>query len=196
MKRNLSLEDPKQAIYPLPPRCYTIYTDENLQLHQERIRIESEGQVEATEILPLDPPNPIGQDEQYSVFGMQLTTKLTLPNLEDANVEKLYSKDLNVEIKNLLASALLKFVDILDTLALDPLSSGPPTNDLNTIMLNLMHIIGQFRSHQSLETIKLMQQNQIEQTRQKTKQIKQLILKFKQVFQKKQPCSDQFLQNL
>ena len=100
-----------------------------------------------------------------------------LPSLTDMGMRQLFPShesgqfDRVYELKKLLKSLLLKYVDILNTLANAPEQYPPQIEDMRTLFINMHHLVNEWRPHQARETLCMLVRAQIEETKQSNMQV-------------------------
>ncbi|KAJ2159030.1 Mediator of RNA polymerase II transcription subunit 7 [Coemansia sp. RSA 552] len=184
------MQDPSQqgagqhldASYPAPPDYFTRFTDANLQ------RLASVGEEAAagdSELGYLLPPQLPKDAETYSVFGRVWQVRDRLPSLSEQNIPQLYPEgpiDRVTELKRLNHSVIFEFLGLVDVLIKDPSQYGARTERIRDVLVNIHHLINEYREHQAKETLKLLLHQQIEsklqaadRTRAKCKELEQTI---------------------
>jgi mediator of RNA polymerase II transcription subunit 7 len=160
-----------QSLFPAPPPYFELYTDHNISLlkaHSNRkqdakalegddeITINVNGVPTSCDVLL--PPAPL--KGTYSMFGHTLTTEKFIPSLEDAGLTQLYRSgpdvDYRIELKRLVVCSGVQYSRLIQTLATNPLEQGDAVLRLQTILLNLLHLVGTYRPHQAMETLALL----------------------------------------
>ncbi|ORZ40728.1 MED7 protein-domain-containing protein [Catenaria anguillulae PL171] len=165
---------PARGLFPPPPPYYQHYTHENLQLAAERQRLESEGHdpsAHATDhpLPPLAPPPPL--TDAYSILSTSFHPTYVRPTLASAGIPTLTSTPplpKPLEIRKLVLSAALQHARLLDALARDPQSeiASLAVDRLQAILVNAMHMLGEYREHQALETLRLAMDKTVWESRQ------------------------------
>ncbi|KAJ2847418.1 Mediator of RNA polymerase II transcription subunit 7 [Coemansia brasiliensis] len=153
--------------FPAPPDYYSLFTDANLQRLKETDR---ESALENAELKFLVPPPP-PQTGTYSVFGRVWQVHDLLPTLSEQNIPQLYPEgpiDRMAELKRLNRAAVFEFLDLIDVLIKEPAQFSARTERLRDVLVNLHHLINEYREHQAKETLKMMMQQQIDSKRQAT----------------------------
>ncbi|EFP00994.1 CRE-LET-49 protein [Caenorhabditis remanei] len=134
--------------FPNPPEYATAYTSD---------RIDNGSA----------PPPPQALTE-FKVFGEEyrLGDDVIAP-LKDANVEELYKNKNNwkEEMKKLNRSAICAFFDLVEILirAPDHPLREEKMIDLHTIFINMHHLINEFRPVQARDSVRILQERQIEE---------------------------------
>ena len=62
-------------------------------------------------------------------------------------------------------SLLLSYLELLGALAINPALSASKLADLRTIMINMHHLINEYRPHQARETLIMMMEEQVDKCR-------------------------------
>lgn len=80
-----------------------------------------------------------------------------LPTLSEAGVTQLYSpepnQDRTEELRNLLKSALLNYLELVGILGVDPAGWGEKIGDLRVIFINMHHLLNEYRPHQVIHPV-------------------------------------------
>ncbi|ORX89543.1 MED7-domain-containing protein [Basidiobolus meristosporus CBS 931.73] len=157
------------AAYPAPPDYYKRFTDENL----EKFRTWKESDNKSNPTAPthadkefefLEPPKPITEGE-YWMFGKRWLIEDVLPSLEEQNVQQLYPKesiDRIKELKKLNFSLVFSFLELVETLIRNPTQFTMNIDHIRLILINMHHIINEYRPHQAKETLTLILQEQVQ----------------------------------
>ncbi|CAG8600438.1 718_t:CDS:2 [Ambispora gerdemannii] len=171
---------------PDPPTFYTRYTDTNLKL-LEKIKSYKGSKKEALnefkdelpqdfDITELEPPRPIVEGS-YNVFG--LTWQVVSVNATlDENTPRLYPEgdfDRQTELKKLNKRLCRKFIALLGSLSAEPFDESKPTTiskDLQDTFMNIKQLLNEYRPHQARETLKLIMENQLNERKRATQEVK------------------------
>ncbi|CAM0140139.1 Mediator of RNA polymerase II transcription subunit 7 [Umbelopsis sp. WA50703] len=152
------------SAWPEPPTFYRRYTTENL----EQAKLVKHGKADASDVRLdftielLEPPPPL--EGSYVVFDQQWQTEDKLLSLEEMNVKQLYPTgkiDRVFELKKLLRSLMAQFLSLLDILVREPDKFGGRIEDISNILINIHHILNEYRPHQARETLRLMMETQL-----------------------------------
>merc|ERR1711990_356957 len=128
---------------PLPPEIYyTKYTNKAIR----------------NGAAPKPPKIPEGA---VSVFGQpQCATWGTVRPIEEYDFPRLHSQlyDRRVELKKLVQSVAVAFLDLLQILSTAPESPlrTQRIDDISLLFIHILHMINEFRPHQARETLKLI----------------------------------------
>lgn len=138
---------------------------------------------------PLDllvPPTP-PQNGTYRSFGSVWQTNDKLQSLKDMGITQLYtlreeSKDKDAtsgaegenevnggggiqdrifELKKLLRSVLVQFVELTGIMSISPESFPDKTEDVRTTLINVHHLLNEYRPHQSRESLILLMEDEL-----------------------------------
>ncbi|CAG8585858.1 11159_t:CDS:2 [Paraglomus occultum] len=197
----MSSQQSVASVFPAPPEYYKRYTNENLallekykeQLRQQQLSVSTEGEndtklptniqapvipainsLRECSVLELEPPPPIIEGH-YEMFGELWPVEDRLMSLEEQGKEQLYPKgdiDPVVELKKLNQSLISNFIDLLNTLMNQPEQSADKAKYLETIFVNMKHLLNEFRPHQGRETLRLIMEDQLQKRKEATEQIK------------------------
>ncbi|EGT38353.1 hypothetical protein CAEBREN_17877 [Caenorhabditis brenneri] len=113
------------------------------------------------------PPPPHAFTE-FTVFGEEyrLESEVIAP-LKNHNVREIYEdkKNWKAEMKKLNRSAICAFFDLVEILirAPDHPVREEKINDLHTIFINMHHLINEFRPVQARDSVRILQERQIEE---------------------------------
>ncbi|KAJ1976794.1 Mediator of RNA polymerase II transcription subunit 7 [Dimargaris verticillata] len=150
------------TVFPPPPDFFRHFTEANLA------RLEEHGS-DATlppptgELSYLVPPT-IPSESEFFMFGQRWPLDDTLPSLKEQEVEQLYPTDgfnRTKELKKLNNSLIFKYLDLIGTLATTPSKFEKDVDDIRLILVNMHHLINEFRPYQARDTLKLMLEDQI-----------------------------------
>eukprot|EP00053_Salpingoeca_punica_P018902 m.187866 g.187866 ORF g.187866 m.187866 type:complete len:257 (+) comp17528_c3_seq1:355-1125(+) len=134
--------------FPLPPRFYLDYTPENVAAGRA-------------------PPPPPPVEGPFSMFGMQMDMSAPLiRSLDEQNFPRLYpdNPDRIVEIQRLNKLLLAEYEALINDLTDKPQANREEVlGKLNTIFINMHHMINEFRPHQGHETVRAMMELQLKQ---------------------------------
>jgi mediator of RNA polymerase II transcription subunit 7 len=168
------------ALYPPPPPYVKFFTPENEAKLQEYKKGNDEDltKVEFKEddkdlqfLIP--PQQPEG--ETYRSFGEIWNFNDKIPKLEDMGISKLY-KESNIvnnddgkiesqhrisELKRLLKSLLLNFLETVGVMSVNPSEFAVKVEQIRTILINIHHLLNEYRPHQSRESLILLLEKQI-----------------------------------
>lgn len=169
------------SVYPAPPAYYKSFTDENLaQLKQSQQSGDEERLVPPLDVLI--PPEP---QASYRCFGSMWNEQDKLPSLSEVGIKQLYNnlgtndndiqashQDRIWELKKLLKSLLINFLQLIDIMSKAPEEFLAKVEDIRVILINMHHLINEYRPHQSRESLILMIEEQIEQKKLEAERIK------------------------
>ncbi|KAG2174884.1 hypothetical protein INT43_005946 [Umbelopsis isabellina] len=167
------------SAWPEPPTFYQRYTTENL----EQAKLLKHGRSSSPDVgldFPielLEPPPPI--EGSYVVFDQHWQTEDKLLSLEEMNVKQLYPTgkiDRVYELKKLLRSLMAQFLSLLDILVQEPDKFGGRIEDISNILINIHHILNEYRPHQARETLRLMMETQLKKKTLATAELKRFAL--------------------
>lgn len=162
------------SAWPEPPTFYQRYTTENL----EQAKLLKHGRSNSPDGLDfpielLEPPPPI--EGSYVVFDQHWQTDDKLLSLEEMSVKQLYPTgkiDRVYELKKLLRSLMAQFLSLLDILVQEPDKFGGRIEDISNILINIHHILNEYRPHQARETLRLMMETQLKKKTLATAELK------------------------
>lgn len=176
------------SLYPPPPPYYKFFTDESLHKFNE---LKSKTPSITEEQLPdeeknlqyLIPPKP-PSGETYRSFGNIWHFNDKIPRLEDMGIAQLYketdipngedSKFKIEELKKLLKSLLLNFLEIVGVMSVSPDQFVVKIEHIRTILINIHHLLNEYRPHQSRESLILLLEKQVETKKDEIKEIERV----------------------
>lgn len=173
-------------LYPPPPPYIKFFTKENLEKLPEykKNRKSAAGDEELIE-SPLDflVPPPMPQD-QYRAFGSIWQVKDRLPDLEASGLTQLYKKpdaDTSTDyqykmqqLRRLLKSLLLNYLELVGVLSVNPELYPAKVEHIGTILVNIHHLLNEYRPHQSRESLIMLLEGQVEYKKKEIQQIEQV----------------------
>lgn len=168
------------SLYPPPPPFYKRYTAENYakleEYKAEHGSVPPQDELIA-ELLP-PPPPPAGQ-VSYRNFGSIWNVEEQLPSLSVSGITQLYPEgseksttQLISELRKLLHSALLAYLGLVQTLVADPTKFGPAVERLQTLFINMHHLLNTYRPLQSQESLVLKMEDQIALTKKSAQEMR------------------------
>ncbi|KAK9693100.1 Mediator of RNA polymerase II transcription subunit 7, variant 2 [Basidiobolus ranarum] len=170
------------AAYPAPPDYYKRFSDENLEKFRNWKDNSNDTNLAPTapatvhpekEFEFLEPPKPITEGD-YWMFGKRWLIEDVLPSLEEQNVQQLYPKE-NIdrvkELKKLNFSLVFSFLELVETLIRNPTQFTMNIDHIRLILINMHHIINEYRPHQAKETLILILQEQVEKRKKDTQEL-------------------------
>ncbi|KAK8919859.1 Mediator of RNA polymerase II transcription subunit 7 [Metarhizium anisopliae] len=145
------------------------------------------------ELTNLQPP-PEPSDGRWRVFGDQYMLDDKLPTLEEQGITNLPTTGLSdskdakhydraFELKKLVKSLLLNFLELAGTLSRNPAHAEGKIQDLRTLFINIHHILNEYRPHQARESAIAMMQDHLDKTRSETDAIRMQVEKAKSVLE-------------
>lgn len=105
-------------------------------------------------------------DKLMSLKDMGITQLYTLGNKEatdgDGNEGKMPDiQDRIFELKKLLHSVLVQFVELTGIMSISPESFPEKTEDIRVILINIHHLLNEYRPHQSRESLILLMEDEL-----------------------------------
>jgi mediator of RNA polymerase II transcription subunit 7 len=73
-----------------------------------------------------------------------------------------------LELKRLVKSLLVNFLELTGTLARNPAHAAAKVDDLRTLLINIHHALNEYRPHQARESAAEMMQEHLDRTRRET----------------------------
>ncbi|KAH0489707.1 hypothetical protein TgHK011_010125 [Trichoderma gracile] len=138
------------------------------------------------------PPEPA--DGRWRVFGDQYMLDDKLPTLEEQGIQNLPATassgakdakhyDRAFELKRLVKSLLLNFLELNGVLARNPADAEAKILDIRTLFINIHHILNEYRPHQARESAIEMMQDHLDRTRTETAAIRTQVDKARKVLE-------------
>lgn len=181
------------SLYPPPPPYIKFFTQENLEKLPEYLKNKAnrDDQDAAGSNAPEQPqcaldfliPPPLPPTSQYRAFGSVWQLKDQLPDLKTMGLTQLYNKtseDTNnyqykiKELHRLLKSLLLNYLELVHILSIDPSQYEQKVDHIRTILVNIHHLLNEYRPHQSRESLIMLLEEQLEYKRKEIKEIDQV----------------------
>lgn len=179
------------ALYPPPPPYIKFFTQENLDKLPEYIKNKKDAKSDPEEDeekpqCPLDflIPPPLPKSSQYRAFGSVWQLKDQLPDLETMGLTQLYKKagdaDTNdyqnkiKELHKLLKSLLLNYLELVGILSVDPTLYEQKVDHIRTILVNIHHLLNEYRPHQTRESLIMLLEEQLAYKRKEIRDIDQV----------------------
>lgn len=173
------------SLYPPPPPYIKYFTSENVEKLKEYNERREEGESAENELDFLIPP-PMPSSGSYRAFGSVWQIKDHLPDLETMGITQLYKKtsegeaevtDYQYKIKELRRlsySLLLNFVELVGVLSVNPELYESKVENIRTILVNIHHLLNEYRPHQSRESLIMLLEEQLEHKKQEVANIEQV----------------------
>ncbi|GAV52846.1 hypothetical protein ZYGR_0AI01280 [Zygosaccharomyces rouxii] len=185
-------------LYPPPPPYIKFFTKENLDKlpeykEQKHANANADADAEGDEngeekiesqldfLIP--PPMP---KDQYRAFGSIWQVKDRLPDLEASGLTQLYKKpDDNSdgstdyqykiqELRRLLKSLLLNYLELVGALSMNPELFPGKVDHIRIILVNMHHLLNEYRPHQSRESLIMLLEEQLEYKKREIQHIEQV----------------------
>lgn len=192
------------SLYPPPPPYVKFFTQTNLEklpkykenktTNTEQAapgdgtgssgKDEQRGEEEITCALDYLIPPPMPKNQQYRAFGSIWQVKDQLPDLETMGLTQLYKKSTESEstnyqykvqeLRKLLKSLLLNYLELVGVLSINPDVYERKVEDIRTILVNIHHLLNEYRPHQSRESLIMLLEEQLEYKRGEIREIDQV----------------------
>ncbi|EHK26829.1 uncharacterized protein TRIVIDRAFT_187825 [Trichoderma virens Gv29-8] len=192
------------STFPNPPDFWKEFTPERIAEIAELRRAQAaDGQSQDADnvripnlpehLMALQPP-PEPADGRWRVFGDQYMLDDRLPTLEDQGIENLPATasssakdakhyDRAFELKRLTKSLLLNFLELVGTMTRNAADAEAKVADVRTILINIHHILNEYRPHQARESAIEMMQDHLDRTRTETAAIRTQVDKARKVLE-------------
>lgn len=181
------------SLYPAPPPYIKFFTEENVKKLPEYIKnktassdtngeqiVNDETNVVTNELEFLIPPE-MPKSEKYRAFGSVWQIKDKLPDLATMGITQLYQKAEDGELTNyqykiqelrrLLKSLLLNYLELVGSLSINPSLYEAKVEHIRTILINIHHLLNEYRPHQSRESLIMLLEEQLEYKKDEIKNI-------------------------
>ncbi|KAI9899888.1 hypothetical protein N3K66_004150 [Trichothecium roseum] len=153
------------------------------------------------ELVNLQPP-PEPADGRWRVFGDHYSLNDELPTLEDQGITNLPAthpsrqnqqqqqppsgssaaaprtvaqQDTALELKRLVKSLLLNFLELAGALHASPGDATAKVADLRTLLINIHHTLNEYRPHQARESAAELMQDLLDRTRRETAGVQEVV---------------------
>lgn len=205
------------SVYPPPPSYYKYFTQENIDklakfketqaasnillpsdqptpLDKEDVNAPSSSNITDHHPLEYLVPPELPVSGPYRSFGNIWQIEDKLPSLSDTGIKQLYSnsdgnKDRIFELKKLLHSLLIQFIELAGIMSISPELFPAKIEDIRVLLINMHHLLNEYRPHQSRESLILLMESQLEDKR---REITDLKKKNEEVQQKVADLTKQF----
>ncbi|CUS24999.1 LAQU0S23e00760g1_1 [Lachancea quebecensis] len=171
------------ALYPPPPPYIKYFTDENLAKLEAHRKSGDASEVGGGELEFLVPP-PVPAEGHYRAFGSVWHVKDELPDLSSMGMTQLYQGSADgtassyqskiQELHKLLRSLLLNFLELTGILSINPERFAEKVEHIQTILVNIHHLLNEYRPHQSRESLIMLLEAQLEHKRSEIQHIEQV----------------------
>jgi mediator of RNA polymerase II transcription subunit 7 len=160
------------SVYPPPPWYYKHFTNKNLETLKQLQAKDESPSFPLNLLIPPEPPS----DQAYRSFGNIWQADDKLLSLTDAGIKQLYKEigpdprtgissshqDRIWELKKLLKSLLISFLDLVGIMSIAPENFPAKVEDMRIILINMHHLLNEYRPHQSRESLILIMEDQIQ----------------------------------
>lgn len=189
------------ALYPPPPPYIKYFSEENLAklASENESQRDGESQTDNNELAYLVPP-PVPADGRYRAFGSVWHVKDELPDLASMGMTQLYRgssegaassyQDKIRELHRLLRSLLLNFLELTGVLSVNPDRFAEKVEHIQTILVNIHHLLNEYRPHQSRESLIMLLEEQLEHKRGEIQHIEQVCSEVRAKLQKMLETTD------
>ncbi|OQS07248.1 mediator of RNA polymerase II transcription subunit [Thraustotheca clavata] len=123
----------------------------------------------------MGPPPPPPLKPTYHSFGTPYATEDAVADLLPEG--KVYESGCNVknEMKRINKSLMLSFLELIEVLLVNPAKFSEKIEDIEKLFVNMHNLINAYRPHQARETLIDLLKQQIEERKQATAEIRQVI---------------------
>lgn len=131
-------------------------------------------------------PNPTPHAQKSAVPSVWSIwqVKDQLPDLESMGLTQLYKKSTEnestnyqykiQELRKLLKSLLLNYLELIGVLSINPDMYERKVENIRTILVNIHHLLNEYRPHQSRESLIMLLEEQLEYKRGEIREIEQV----------------------
>ncbi|KAK9314628.1 MED7 protein-domain-containing protein [Lipomyces starkeyi] len=165
------------SAFPPPPAFYKAYTTDATTALTNAL---SSGEPLPQDLAYLSPPPPpdagAGADDPpatYRSLGHRWSTKDILPTLKALGIPELFSNASSdetgadpsyrvSELKQLTKSLLIKYLELVGVMGISPEQFPDRVEDIRIILINMHHLLNEYRPHQARESLIIMMEEQLE----------------------------------
>ncbi|CCJ31103.1 unnamed protein product [Pneumocystis jirovecii] len=180
-----SLETELSSTFPLPPQHYKLFTDHNLLAFKENqydaIRdvdhsdmpdtVNTSGPILARFFTPPKVPT----EGFYQCFHERWKIPDELPSLTEFGIQQLFdakngplcAQERIAELKKMLKSLLLNFLELLGIMGIAPEQFVEKVEHIRILLLNMHHLINEYRPHQARHTLCCLVEKQVQEEKEK-----------------------------
>ncbi|KAG5519451.1 hypothetical protein PMAC_002078 [Pneumocystis sp. 'macacae'] len=161
------LETELSSTFPPPPQHYKLFTDDNLLAFKENrydaIRdinhpnIPDVGNTNGSILAKFFIPPKIPTEGSYQCFHERWKIPDELPSLTEFGIQQLFdtkngplcAQERIAELKKMLKSLLLNFLELLGIMGIVPEQFVEKVEHIRILLLNMHHLINEYRPHQA-----------------------------------------------
>ncbi|KAK9240677.1 MED7 protein-domain-containing protein [Lipomyces kononenkoae] len=180
------MDDPSAALasaFPPPPSFYKAYTTDTTKALTNALVSGELLPHDLAGLLPPPPPDagrgPDDPPATYRNLGHKWSTKDILPTLAELGIPELFSNASSdeagadpsyrvSELKQLTKSLLIKYLELVGVMGISPEQFPERVEEIRIILINMHHLLNEYRPHQARESLIIMMEEQLER---KTAQI-------------------------
>lgn len=161
------------SAYPPPPSLYKHFTNENLS----KLKNGDDKSYPLNLLIPPPPPS----NAPYRSFGDIWQPDDKLLPLTEVGIAQLYKaiqssdelgRDRIWELKKLLKSLLSNFLELVGILSVNPQLFPAKVEDIRVILINMHHLLNEYRPHQARESLIMLMEDQINKKKQNIENIR------------------------
>ncbi|KAK9246780.1 MED7 protein-domain-containing protein [Lipomyces tetrasporus] len=175
------------SAFPPPPAFYHAYTSEATRaLANARAQTEPLPPHLARLVPPPPPDAGTGPDDPpctYRSLGHIWSTHDILPTLSALGIPELFSNASSdeagadpsyrvSELKQLTKSLLIKYLELVGVMGISPEQFPDRVEDMRIILINMHHLLNEYRPHQARESLIIMMEEQLERKQAQIEQAK------------------------
>ncbi|KAG5438855.1 hypothetical protein PCK2_000920 [Pneumocystis canis] len=179
------LETKLSSTFPPPPPHYKLFTEENLRAFEtsqhDEIRdtcfsdISGEANIRDPALARFFTPPKIPTKGSYQCFNERWMIPDELPSLTEFGIQQLFdttngpldARERIIELKKMLKSLILNFLELVGILGIAPEQFAEKVEHLRILLLNMHHLINEYRPHQARHTLCCLVKKQVENEKKK-----------------------------
>ncbi|KAG5438512.1 hypothetical protein PCANB_002616 [Pneumocystis canis] len=179
------LETELSSTFPPPPQHYKLFTDENLRAFETNqygeIRdtcfsdISGAANIQDSTLAMFFTPPKIPTKGSYQCFHeywkipdeLPSLTEFGIPQLFDTTNGPLNAQERIAELKKMLKSLLLNFLELVGIMGIAPEQFVEKVEHIRILLLNMHHLINEYRPHQARHTLCCLVEKQVENEKKK-----------------------------
>ncbi|KAG4301063.1 hypothetical protein PCK1_002762 [Pneumocystis canis] len=183
--RDSQLETELSSTFPPPPQHYKLFTDENLRAFETnqygKIRdtcfsdISGAANIQDSTLAMFFTPPKIPTKGSYQCFHeywkipdeLPSLTEFGIPQLFDTTNGPLNAQERIAELKKMLKSLLLNFLELVGIMGIAPEQFVEKVEHIRILLLNMHHLINEYRPHQARHTLCCLVEKQVENEKKK-----------------------------
>ncbi|KAK9369984.1 MED7 protein-domain-containing protein [Lipomyces kononenkoae] len=165
------------SAFPPPPSFYKAYTADATNALANALASSELPPNDLACLLPPSPPDagsgPDDRPATYRSLGHKWSTKDILPTLKDLGIPELFSNASSdeagsdpsyrvSELKQLTKSLIIKYLELVGVMGISPEQFPERVEEIRIILINMHHLLNEYRPHQARESLIIMMEEQLE----------------------------------